>query len=351
MIIRHLTLFLTSCCNMQCSYCYLEHKNSDIMSWEIAEKSVNLLNQGDGEKSLSFFGGEPLLQSDLLFSIADYIKKSIGTKIYLSVTTNGILLTPDIMEKLQKYDIFVVLSLDGYGKEANKHRKLCNGKNYWSILEHNLSYITTQSIGAVRMTVVPDSVSKLYYNYSSLLSKGFNHINFDLDYTSLWTKDDLKIYKNQFVKILQLYYEQIVQKRKVCIDFVDHIILNAIGRAKIRCQYGFGNYAVSAKGYVFPCHREVLDISPDQGIPLEEFVLKKSWREHICIDKQDVVCRQCDLYDRCSVCMANIKKMGANLKGIPELICSVNKIHIFETDKMLIKLYNNHIKLFKHKYQ
>ena len=336
---------------MKCSYCYLENKNNNVMSWDIARKAVDLLDGNDREKSLSFFGGEPLLQSNLLFEIAGYIRKKMGPEVNLNITTNGILLTPDVMEKLQKYNIFVVLSMDGYGEEANKHRKLCDGRNYWSILEFNLKRISVKDIGAVRMTVTPDSVSKLYYNCSCLLSQGFEHINFALDYSSVWSNRDLEIYKSQFIKILQLYYKQIVQNDKVCIDFVDYIILNALGKEKIVCNYGFGSFAVSASGYVFPCHREVLDTAWNEGTSLDEFILNGLNKKHRCSEVQDVMCRKCDLYSRCSICMVNLKKMGGSLKYIPELICSINKIHILETDKMLKKLYDNHRKQFRDKYQ
>lgn len=351
MKVNHLTLFLTSCCNMQCSYCYLEHKNENVMSWEMAKKAVDWLCKNNERGSISFFGGEPLLQSDLLFHIADYIRKEIGSSIGLSVTTNGILLTPAIMKKMQEYNVFVVLSLDGYGEDANKHRKLKDGQDYWSILDKNLKQISVRDIGAVRMTVVPESVSELYYNYFSLLSRGFEHVNFALDYTSVWNNEHLETYQSQFAKILQLYLDQIIQERRVCIDFVDNIVLNAIKNKKMGCTYGVGSFAVSANGYVFPCHREVLDIVSDNGVPLEEFIARGFWKKEICVEKQDVVCRECDLYNRCSICMTNLKKMGGSLTDIPELICNVNKIHIFEVDDMIRKLYCNHRKHFYNKYR
>lgn len=351
MKINHLTLFLTADCNMQCSYCFLGNKSRDIMSWETARKAVNLLDHNDGKKSVSFFGGEPLLQSELLFEIADYIRRGIGSEVNLSVTTNGVLLTPDMMEKLQKYNIFVVLSLDGYGEEANIHRKFPDGRKFWDVLEHNLSHIPTENIGAVRMTVVPSSVSELYYNFSMLLLRGFDHINFALDYASEWTNDDLEIYKSEFSKILQLYYEQIAQKKKTCIDFVDNIILNVTGGLKIGCRYGFGSVAVSAQGYVFPCHREVLDTVSGQGIPIDEFALNRSWKESICTENHDELCAQCDLFGRCTVCMAELKKMGGSMDCIPDLVCNVNKIHIFETDKMMNRLFHFYKSAFQCRYQ
>lgn len=66
---------------MKCSYCYLENKNNNVMSWDIARKAVDLLDGNDREKSLSFFGGEPLLQSNLLFEIAGYIRKKWVQKL------------------------------------------------------------------------------------------------------------------------------------------------------------------------------------------------------------------------------------------------------------------------------
>lgn len=254
------------------------------------------------------------------------------------------------MEKLRNYNIFVILSLDGYGETANRNRILCNGKNYWSVLEYNLNHLLIKDIGAVRMTVVPESVSELYSNYSSLLNRGFKHINFAIDYTSKWTRGNLEIYRIQFAKVVQLYLEQIIQKKRVYIDFIDHIALNAIRRVKIGCQYGFGSIAVSANGYVFPCHREALDSFFEKNITLEELLDKKEWPEKICVEKRDKICKECDLFDRCYICMVNLKKMYGSLENIPQLLCEVNKIHIFEIDRMLNILYEYYRDIFLEKF-
>ena len=61
----HVTLHLTNACNLACGYCYECHQK-DYMTAETAKKAA-LLAAGKGQSScgIVFFGGEPLLCSDL----------------------------------------------------------------------------------------------------------------------------------------------------------------------------------------------------------------------------------------------------------------------------------------------
>ena len=58
----HLTLHLTTACNMRCSYCYAPPHDGAPMSEEIGRKAMQLASRLSSGAScgIVFFGGEPL---------------------------------------------------------------------------------------------------------------------------------------------------------------------------------------------------------------------------------------------------------------------------------------------------
>ncbi len=345
-LIEHLTLFLTTNCNLNCSYCYLGKKGKSVMDWHIAEKAIQLLLKDDEQngKGISFFGGEPLLEKELLYRIAAYVRKHYDG-IEMSVTTNGLLLDKETIAHLKHYGVAVILSLDGCGEEANHNRLLPDGSSCWSKVKKQLNEIAISDIEAVRMTVLPDNVDKLYQNLYGLYELGFRHINFALDYTSIWTGNQIDIYHEQYQKVLEFYTDCLQKGEKLYLDVIDNIIYNAVGRYSFRCQYGHGSIAISTDGMVFPCHREVLNTNAIKSF-LYDFT--EFHNMECCIE--DEICVDCELLHRCNFCTVNIRKNGGSGKDIPEIICKINRIHIMETDKMAEKLFREKNKIFMERF-
>lgn len=151
-LIHHLRLDLTENCNLDCTYCYEKVTMNSIkenMSWEIAKKAIDefyiiLVNNNTKNCSVRFFGGEPLLQLDLLIQCLDYCnnlftKRDIVVEYLLN--TNGTLLTREICELLKKYNVHVILSLDGIGSVNDEHRKFKNGVGSFDIINTKVDYL------------------------------------------------------------------------------------------------------------------------------------------------------------------------------------------------------------------
>jgi uncharacterized protein len=131
--IQKLTLQLTQECNLRCAYCvyggrYNNRKHSKkTMSFEIAKKAIDfVVSRSKDSKKLNFgfYGGEPLLEFELLRQCVDYIKVSTkGKKLTLSVTTNGTLLNSENVKFLAENNIQLAISLDGPQKVHDVNRK------------------------------------------------------------------------------------------------------------------------------------------------------------------------------------------------------------------------------------
>jgi uncharacterized protein len=121
---RAFSLELTKGCNLRCGYCYYaarEHAYDPrtAMSPAVAEQSVELLlaqAEPGVPVHLHLFGGEPLLNFDLLQHVVTYAERrarDVGREVTFEVTTNGTRFSPRVVEFLNAHSVHVGVSFDG----------------------------------------------------------------------------------------------------------------------------------------------------------------------------------------------------------------------------------------------
>ena len=119
-----LELALSEVCNLACRYCYCgtcrdKVQNKGLMTEEIARQAINWLFAMSGQAkdmSITFFGGEPLMNKDVFkFSVAysQRLAKLHGKKMFYSMTTNGTLLDDEVIAIIKRYNFGLMVSLDG----------------------------------------------------------------------------------------------------------------------------------------------------------------------------------------------------------------------------------------------
>ncbi|RLI74520.1 radical SAM/SPASM domain-containing protein [Archaeoglobales archaeon] len=115
---------LTYSCNLKCKHCYSTAGKpwKDELDTKEAFKALDVLADA-GVTSIAFSGGEPLLRRDF-FELAS---KARDYGIFVSVATNGTLLTKENVKRLKECGIgFVQISLDG-DKEHHERFRGVNG--------------------------------------------------------------------------------------------------------------------------------------------------------------------------------------------------------------------------------
>ena len=86
-------IHLTDSCNLNCTYCYENKKIKNISFESIKAICDYEINQNSKYVNIVFYGGEPLLQKNLITQTIDYIKsKKSKTIFYFGITTNGTLI-------------------------------------------------------------------------------------------------------------------------------------------------------------------------------------------------------------------------------------------------------------------
>ena len=137
--IDRVTLQLTQNCNFRCKYCiYSENKNlkqrshsHKSMSFETAKKAIMFYRDHavDSEVfNIGLYGGEPLLEWDLLKEIVLFAESELSGKLLtFSLTTNASLLSEPIAQFLEEHGISVLVSLDGVKEINDANRVYQNG--------------------------------------------------------------------------------------------------------------------------------------------------------------------------------------------------------------------------------
>ncbi|MFQ5762320.1 MAG: radical SAM protein [Candidatus Bathyarchaeia archaeon] len=123
----------TNKCNLRCQHCYLdagalgEHMQSkDELTTAEALRVVDELADAD-ITSLSFAGGEPLSRKDF-FQVAE---RAHERGMFVSIATNGTLITREVAKKLAKIIGYAEVSLDGV--EPETHDSFRGQKGAWAL--------------------------------------------------------------------------------------------------------------------------------------------------------------------------------------------------------------------------
>lgn len=272
---KALVLNVTSGCNLSCTYCYKEDlttlKNSGNMSFEMAKDAIDLFFKESPdlkEYSITFFGGEPLSNLPLIKEIIEYSNEffhSKGLSIGYSMTTNGTLLTKEIIEYMYKNRVDLTISIDGPQALHDKTRVFENGKGTYNSVVKNISTLLEvygERIVPARVTLTRGvtDVLKIWDHLKNDL--GFKEIGFapvttgENDFFNLTKQEQQKVF-NEFKKLGEHYVENAINGKLNGFSNIHRTIMDIHeGRKKkLPCGAGVGLLSVSYKGDIDLCHR------------------------------------------------------------------------------------------------
>jgi len=153
MLSAPLRVFLdfTYACNLRCKHCFTHSGERKVEELNLTEKKYIIDQMVEmGAFRISIAGGEPLI-SDEFFPFVEYAR-SKGVDV--SFTTNGTLLTEDIINKLNDLQIrTITISLDGANEKDND---LIRGEGNFKMVTEKISLLSGLYQGrfALRMTMM-----------------------------------------------------------------------------------------------------------------------------------------------------------------------------------------------------
>jgi uncharacterized protein len=152
------TILTTLQCNFACDYCiqgdhgdYNKHAHkmsldtaAELAAW--AESRLDALKPSSFV--LTFFGGEPLLNLPVMYYLAErlwHASRARGATQLINVITNGLLLTPEVVERLKPFGLNgVKITLDGDRETHDRMRPLRGGQGTFDKIIKNIRAVAGQ---------------------------------------------------------------------------------------------------------------------------------------------------------------------------------------------------------------
>ncbi len=150
-------LVVTEKCNLRCKYCiysgnYNNQREHGInnMSFETAKKAIDrfyitqmnaIRNNALHMPLIGFYGGEPLMNFELIKQSVNYAKEIFKYNITFLVTTNGTVMNDEIAEFLIDNNFALSVSLNGDETENDRLRVFENGSGIFNSIMKNMSFL------------------------------------------------------------------------------------------------------------------------------------------------------------------------------------------------------------------
>jgi len=179
------TLFLTTACNLRCTYCYASAGDTPARSMPlvVAKRGIdfvlgNALRKGLPSIEVAYHGGgEPTVNWHTLTSSLEYAREQTrqrGLHVSASCATNGILNDKQIAWIVANLS-GVSLSLDGLPAVHDSHRPLVSGKGSSERVIHTLRrfdecefpYGLRVTVTADQIETLPDSIDYICANFAA----------------------------------------------------------------------------------------------------------------------------------------------------------------------------------------
>ena len=334
-------------CNLRCKYCFADegeyHGHGGVMSVETAKKAIDYVIKRSGPRKnieIDLFGGEPTLIMDKIKEIIKYARdneKKWNKNIRFTMTTNATLLTPEMMDYMDKEMGNIILSLDGR-KEVNDNVRIKPDRS-GDIVPNIKEMIKRRTPGKtyyVRGTFTRDNTD-FYEDVMAMVNEGFRELSIepvvleDNHPLSLREEDLPQIFENYD----KLYYE--MKRRKQDGDEFKFYHFNidlqggpCVYKRISGCGAGFEYVAITPQGEVYPCHQFVGKEEYKLGDIYEDTfnadLAKKFKLAHIY---NKPTCKKCWARFYCSGgCQANNVNFNGDMKIPYEIGCKMQKKRI-----------------------
>ena len=212
-----LILQVTQNCNFRCRYCTYtsgaeglqRSHSSKRMPWDVAKRSVDYFAEHSYDYPtpyVSFYGGEPLLEFDLMQNVVEYSKiRMAGRNISFSVTVNGSLLDDKKLAFLQENNFNLLISLDGLQQDNDKNRVFASsGKGTFSTVIERMRHLVKEYPELAKHTsvnmVVDRTAPHILFDPKEIDKEVFQHINVRQTYVDNTYLDVDKISSDQVLE-------------------------------------------------------------------------------------------------------------------------------------------------------
>ena len=349
-VVKALCLHVAHDCNLGCKYCFAEegeyHGRRAIMSYEVGRKALDFLIANSGNRrnlEVDFFGGEPLMNWEVVKQLVAYGRskeKEFNKNFRFTMTTNGMLMTDEVVDFLNKEMANVVLSIDGRKEINDKMRPTRNGKgsSYDIIMPKFKKFAKSRGD---KSYYIRGTFTKYNLDFANdvlhFADEGFKDISVEPVVAA--PEEDYAIHEEHLPQILEEYdrlAKEYIKRKKAGNGFnffhfnIDLTQGPCVAKRLSGCGSGTEYLAVTPWGDLYPCHQFVgqeqfLLGTVDTGITNTE--VRDEFK--FCNVYAKEKCRNCFARFYCSGgCAANSWNYDGSITGAYDIGCEMQKKRI-----------------------
>ncbi|OQB15551.1 MAG: hypothetical protein BWY15_00263 [Firmicutes bacterium ADurb.Bin193] len=344
--IKALCLHISHDCNMRCGYCFAGTGNFTgercMMSEETGKKAVEFVIKNSGGRrniEIDFFGGEPLMNFEVIKTLTEYIRKrekECGKTFRLTLTTNGVLLDEDKLRFINENMSNLVLSIDGRKAVNDRMRKTDKGAGSYDVIMPRLRRAAdsrNQDNYYVRGTFTRHNLD-FSEDVLHLADEGFKQISVEpvvggANSGYSIRREDLPFVFNQYEILADEYLKRLGTDK--WFNFFHFMTDLTQGPCVIKrmsgCGAGCEYVAITPEGDIYPCHQFVGNRDFVLGSVHDGSCDKSKMREFAAANVYTKPkCRDCWAKFYCSGgCHANAYQFGGDINIPYEIGCEMEK--------------------------
>lgn len=336
---ENLTFIVTDQCKTGCRYC-VQKRGTAVLDRTRILRSIRILREYlKKDAVISFYGGEPLLEFDLIRWIADRIRKDerVPGNPSFSLTTCGVGLTESTMDFLAGHSFALTLSLNGSRMQEDtgyRRQRLAAISRFRNYPEISLS---------LNMVLEPDHSDRWVPVLKSLADTGVQNITVVPDIRDHWDSESFQRLERSYGELA----EYLIRLRDTGGNHPFSQFVSTVP-GLLRCPGGTKRVSVSPDGEVWGCYlaRDFFFRYPDHP-RIQDFRMSrdgklvtrnaKNYQDlkqcHFTVGEK--FCINCPLVDDCAICPFTASLISGEIGIIPRHLCRLEKITIKHRRRIL----------------
>ena len=328
------------------------------MSFDVIRRVVDTAAENKDMSDILFFGGEPLLEKNLIFQTVEYCKhveKNSDCRFSFSLNTNGMLLDDEFLLFSVKNRIMTSISIDGIREAHDRNRIDLAGKGTFSRVSEKADLLLEAQPYAISLTLInPETVEFMSQSIEYLITKGFRYLLCSINYKANWDKESLRQLEKQYRLVSKIYYKRLERGMNIYFSPFDTAIntyINKKNLCKDRCELGMRQVAINPQGKIFPCIQFAGDEEFQIGDVYSGVDRNKQQQMYKQSSMENEACLKCALNQRCNNNCSCINKLSTGrIDKISPILCSHRQALIPIADRLAEKLYKKKVPMFIQKF-
>lgn len=360
-----ITFVVTEDCNLRCKYCYITHKASNKrMNFETAKRFIDYILTADirfaDEVIIEFFGGEPMIEMELVDQISDYFKLKTyelnhpwSWRYRFNFATNGVTYgSPEVQAYIKKNlgKVSIGISIDGIREKHDLNRVFPDGSGSYDAIAKNIPLWISQFTPSTKMTFASADLKYLKDSVIDLWNRGVTDVSANVVFEDVWKDGDDQLLEQQLRDLADYILDNKLFNQYYCTFFSDAIGGYTTEESLDNTFCGAGKMiALSPDGKIYPCvrykdysldtHEERIVGTVDTGIDME---LVRPFMTASSRYQDDSECTHCPVATGCPQCQGfsyDAADTSTNFQRA-KYICKMQKARIRANEYYFAKLCN-----------